>query len=248
MSQSLLFPRLPPAAARRRLTEIAGRPATELRQIASALCAEAIYPGTGGTRVTEQALSQVREELMEQAVALGFPSHDGAEAVRFDWSAGPLLLQRLRMQPGEASRTDVWSFLTLQLLPDIATWRFPNQNDRRFFGGVRNTFQRLWWRARLLHEPTAADPWHLMKLPEDALVGLLERPGISSNSRVTRSIASAISESIKAVAPARRESSWRIAYKRIRQRIPLVNLDALEHSALKSQVSSIVAEAFLSAQ
>ena len=125
------------------------------------------------------------------------------------------------------------------LLPDLATWRFPNQNDRRLMGGDRNTFQRLWWRAYLLSDASTDDPWHLLKLPEDAMVGLMERPGISSNPEVTRAIARTISRIAEALPNAKKEDGWRLAYKLIRQRIPLVNLDSLGPADLNEQLGSI---------
>ena len=145
----------------------------------------------------------------------------------------------LRMSCGEACRNEVWNFIATILLPDLVTWRFPSQNERRFLGGDRNTFQRLWWRAYLLRESGAHDPWRLIRLPEDALVGLMERPGISSNPNVTRTIARAIVEIVVTLPSEQREAGWRLAYKLVRQRIPLVNLDALDEPQLISQINEV---------
>jgi DNA (cytosine-5)-methyltransferase 1 len=239
MSEVFLFPRLPIGAARTRVAEITGKSAQELLATYVLSSTDAIYPATGGTRLTLDRLEKLRAELLTCARQLGFPSTERMEPASFDRAAAVALLQYLPIQPGEASRTDVWSFITLRVFPDIATWRFPKQNERRLLGGVRNTFQRLWWRAYLLHDPSEADPWHLLKLPEDALVGLFERPGISSNPHVTRSIAKAIVAIIESVPSAHQEGGWRLAYKRIRQRVPLVNLDALDEPELQGQLEAI---------
>jgi hypothetical protein len=201
-----------------------------------------VFPATGGTCLTEAPLQKVRAALLEAARSLGFPKAVKQDAlVAFDAAAGSVLLKELPIVPGEGARDDVWSFLTLVLAPDLATWRFPDQNERRMLGGVRNTFQRLWWRAYLLHDPGKRDPWHLLRLPEDALVGLMERPGISSNPAVTKSIALGIEEIASRLPSASREDGWREAYKRIRQRFPLVNLDALSDQEVASQIGEICA-------
>jgi hypothetical protein len=243
MTELFLYPRLPASIARTRIAQITGKAPSALSPDASSSSPDAVYPATGGARFPAERMDRLRSELLDQARQLGFPSLDGAEAVRFDWVAAPILLERLSMHPGEACRNEVWSFITLQLLPDLATWRFPGQNDRRLLGGVRNAFQRLWWRAFLLRQPGEKDPWKLLRLPEDALVGLFERPGISSNAHVTRAIAGAIENIIENLPGPLREAGWRLTYKRIRQRIPLVNLDALEHQELISQLQGICAAA-----
>lgn len=234
-----MFPRLPMAAARARIGQLEGKTLDELGAMASASSAEAIYPATGGTRFPTARLENLRIELLTCARELGFPSRVGSDPVRFDFIAAPVLLKGLSMRPGEACRTDVWSFVTLQLLPDIAVWRFPGVSERRLLGGVRNTFQRLWWRAYLLHDPQDTDPWRLLRLPEDALVGLFERPAISSNPQVTRAIAKCVKVIVDTVPTSSRENAWRLAYKRIRQRMPLVNLEALEPEELDRQLRAI---------
>jgi len=239
MREVLLFPRLSLRAAREHLQRIKGRSAANLSTIATPDSADLVYPATGGTRVRAEALQDIRERLLECASGLGFPDSRGGESMKFDPEAAAILFQHLAICPGEASRDTVWSFMSICLLPDLTTWRFPDQNDRRFLGGVRNAFQRLWWRAAMLGEDHAPDRWALVRLPEDALVGLMERPGISSNRTVARAIAAAIAKLAESLPSALREDGWRMAYKRIRQRIPLVNLDALAPAELAEQLESL---------
>jgi hypothetical protein len=201
---------------------------------------EAVYPATGGTRISEECLLKVRAALLKTACEFGFPNparHDSL--VSFDPAAAIVLRELLPIVPGEAAREDAWSFMTMVLAPDLATWRFPDQNERRLLGGVRNAFQRLWWRAYLLHDPRERDPWHLLRLPEDALVGLMERPGISSNPAVTKAIALGVEGIANGLPSDLREDGWRDAYKRIRQRFPLVNLDVLAEEEATQQVGQI---------
>lgn len=202
--------------------------------------ADAIFPATGGTRVDPQAFVEVRARLVLSASQLGFPQTASPDiGTKFDHDAAAILFQDLPICPGEASRDEVWSFMSICVLPDLTTWRFPDQNERRFLGGVRNAFQRLWWRASMLRDESSNDPWWLIRLPEDALVGLMERPGISSNSTVARVIAQSIAK-LSASLPARlREDAWRAAYKRIRQRVPLANLDSVTADVLVRQLGDL---------
>jgi len=239
MPELFLFPRLSFAAARERLQQIKGRAAGDLAASATSDSEDAVYPATGGRRVATQTLQDLREGLLRCARTFGFPESGGGQSVKFDPEAAGILFQQLPICPGEASRDEVWSFMSICLLPDLTTWRFPDQNDRRFLGGVRNTFQRLWWRAAMLRTDNAPDPWALIRLPEDALVGLMERPGISSNRPVACAIASAIAKLAESLPTALREDGWRMAYKLIRQRIPLVNLDAISPAELATQLSAL---------
>ena len=234
MAERYLFPRLSAGAAQSRLGEILGKTPAQLSALASTSHQEATFAPTGGTRVPEHALHELRRSLIHDAHQLGFPGEvRKGTVISFDARAARLLMEKLPIPPGEASRDDVWAFLTLVLLPDIATWRFSDQQSSRILGGVRNTFQRLWWRARVLHDPESKEPYALLELQEDALVGLMERPALSSNPKVALAIAKAVARLANTLPPSRREDAWRDLYKRVRQRLVLVNLDMVaETSAL----------------
>jgi hypothetical protein len=239
MAEGALFPRLPFAAARQRLAEIVGKDCPALSRAWSPMNQAAVYSATGGTRVAEEVLVDIRHRLVARAEELGFPDDTRQESrVAFDPIAAQILLEGLPIIPGEAARDDVWAFITLVLLPDLATWRFPKQEERRMLGGVRNVFQRLWWRARLLRDEPAVDKYHLVRLPEDALVGLMERPALSSNPMVAVSIARVVETLATTLPASTREDAWRDAYKRVRQRLAFVNLDALPEIEVAAQIQS----------
>ena len=239
MSELFLFPRLSPAAAQDCVTRVQGKSASELMAVAGTAHRLAVYGATGGTRVPESVLGELREKMLALVLDLGFPDPARKETIMsFDAKAGALLASYLPIAAGEASRDDVWAFISLILMPDIATWRFPDQQDRRLLGGVRNVFQRLWWRSALLRDPAnKEDPLWLLQLPEDALVGLMERPALSSNPRVALAIAKGVHGIAARLPSSEREDAWRRAYKRIRQRLVLVNFDFLEDASLDSMVA-----------
>jgi hypothetical protein len=199
-----------------------------------------VFPATGGARVSESDLKSLRGGLLKIATSLHFPEEANQHAAaEFDYLAGRFLHESMKISPGEAAKNDVWTFFALILVPDVATWRFPDQNERRLLGGVRNVFQRLWWRAQSLCAKSESDPYYLLRLPEDALVGLMERPAISSNSTVARTIARAIFEISRDTQLKDRENTWRDAFKRVRQRVPLVNLEYLDDAELSRQIAEI---------
>lgn len=238
MPERYLFPRLPAAAAKARLAGILGRTAPELTELASCRDSHAVFGATGGTRIPEAWLEQLRDQMLRLAVSHGYPEPKGKDAyVSFDQAAAALLVDGLPICNGEASRDDVWAFLALTLMPDIATWRFPDQQEGRLMGGVRNVFQRIWWRGRMLRDPSRGlDPYWLLQLPEDALVGLMERPALSSNPKVALAIGKAIDSLARTTPSASREDAWRAAYKRIRQRFVLTNFEFLTDRDLETAI------------
>jgi hypothetical protein len=244
MNDRRLFPRISGAVALALHRDVLGKGAFELASIVAVEHPDMIFPATGGTRVSSDELRALTAGVREAATKLGFPDKAGqSAAAEFDHAAGSFLHRKMKISPGEASRDEIWSFLALVTLPDVTTWRFPDQNARRFLGGGRNVYQRLWWRGHALVDAGEVDPYHLLKLPEDALVGLMERPAISSNLPVARAIARAIAEVAGNRKLKDREEAWRDAYKRIRQRLPLVNLEALEQTELERQVNEICSSA-----
>ena len=85
----------------------------------------------------------------------------------------------------DAFQRDVWSYLTLRLLPDLTLWRWPDNDDERFLGGVeRSCFQRLWQRAFVLGPELATG------LQEDEALNIFERTlSLGSNVELAKSIA-----------------------------------------------------------
>ena len=93
------------------------------------------------------------------------------------------------LDPVDGFNPDVWSYITMRLLPDLALWRWKaNKTDERFLGGSqRSCFQRLWLRAYVLGEDLAS------QLQEDEAVNIFERPeALGGNKRVALSIANYI--------------------------------------------------------
>ncbi|MEL7474628.1 MAG: DUF6339 family protein [Cyanobacteria bacterium J06555_12] len=220
-------------------------PAAELSSHVKYTHSGSEYAPTGGTHLPESALTDVRVSLLTVAADFGFPhQRTRQQAAKFDSSCAQTLYDELPISPGEAARNGAWSFLTVLVLPDIARWRYPKAGAERFIGGVRNSFQRLWWRAHVLQDRGSDDPFHLLnELDEDTMVGIMERPGISSNPRLALELGLAAVALTKRVPKGRLEDARRDALKRVRQRAPIVCFDALSDELLRAQISTIFEDA-----
>ena len=93
------------------------------------------------------------------------------------------------MSPIDGFNRDVWSYITMRVLPDLALWRWNvNKTDERFLGGSeRSCFQRLWLRSYVLGGNLAS------QLQEDEAVNIFERPeALGGNRRLSLAIANYI--------------------------------------------------------
>lgn len=239
-----LYPRLPMAAADRIWEAMAEEPVATLEAQAASEHPEQVYAPTGGQRATPESITKLRAVIVECASKCGYPE-GGSTATRatFDASSAGLLMQHLHIAPGEASRDDVWSFFGLVVLPDVVRWRFRTSGKERFVGGAsqRNALQRLWWRAYVLHDPSQADePYHLLRrLPEDAMVGLMERPGTSSNRKVALAVALEAAAIADKGLGTRGEKLCREAFKGVRQRKAVVTIEGMSEDTMREQIRSI---------
>lgn len=146
-----------------------------------------------GPWVEPAALVGIRKSVETELVSAGLTSVSRANANAAEWdrTVGWALHRATstpatRMSPMEAASTDVWSWLTLVLMPDIALQRFSDGSSSRMYGGPRNVFRKVWWRVEVLGE--LADPMLSKTLGEDELVGIFERTSLCKNRAVARAI------------------------------------------------------------
>lgn len=151
------------------------------------------FAATGGSRATRGYLVELRSAVLETARANGFgTSRSRTSHASFDAQLGPLLAEMPLLASGEALRDDFWTFVGVSLAPDVVRWRFREARER-YLGGVRNTFQRLWLRARALDRGEQhSQRWQLLEeLTEDALVQITERPSIGADTVLAGAVAEA---------------------------------------------------------
>lgn len=199
--------------------------------------AETTYAASGGSPVPNEFLRTFRSKLVEIARACGFPGRgSAANRARFDELTSIHLAQLPELETGEALRDDVWAFLATVLVPDLVAWRFTDRPVERFQGGVRNAFQRLWIRGRILDRgPEAEHRWKLLaELTEDAFVQITERPSIGGDARLARSFAEAwVRAAVRFGKPAMEELT-REAIIRLRLRNQIQLLSETAESELAS--------------
>ena len=241
----ILFPKLTKLAAERRYDEIRTLSITDLAVAEVQISDEATFSQTGGHRISTQELTKIRQSIVNIAQRFGFPE-SGTEKTKaeFDAICAVWLRMQANIEVGEGFRDSMWSYLTVELLPDVAAWRFPQRNSRRFLGGVRNTFQRLWRRALLLDHSGDARTLrvYLTNLQEDSFVQLVERPGFSANPYVASRIASAWVRSSNELGKVPMEAAHRKVMKELTQIGAVVCLDYLPEAELDSLLDNLYNE------
>lgn len=134
----------------------------------------------------------VRERIRVVADSLGFPEElRRPNVASFDQPATRILHNQMGIVPADAASDEVWNFVTLVLLPDVAVWRFPGRADERLLGRPRNVFRRLWWRAETVGADVIDAP---RGLGEDELVNIMEKTTIAANPRTASLLAQLIFE------------------------------------------------------
>lgn len=193
MAEFQLYPRLSPEVADAiRIEMIRSENVYEFKpeKFEEALSAADSFPATGGRRTSEEELLDLRDECLR---AVEFA--DGTSSLttsQFDMRLGQVLYRRSIGSIGEFGNARVWDFLTLILLPDIASTRFPgttNNLSARFTGGNRrHVLQRLWRRWKVFGDEVVESG----RLTEDDYVALLERRLTSERPAVAAKAAEAI--------------------------------------------------------
>src|SRR5262249_23278337 len=123
-------------------------------EVGSAYRGRATVYATAVNIASEEHLAELRRAVLQLAERCGFPG--SPPTPEFD-NGLPLLLGNLmKISAVEAGCTEVWNYLTLVLLPDVAFWRWPNEKRNpsyeRLIGKPRNVLRRHWWRWYLLGE------------------------------------------------------------------------------------------------
>ena len=150
------------------------------------------------------------------------------------------------MNPIDGFNPDVWSYITLRLLPDLAVFRWnKNMTDERFLGGAhRSCFQRLWLRSYVLGGEIAS------QLFEDEAVNIFERPeSLGGNKRLALIIAQYIVANRNVVDSKRKDKIIttevvRQAVMRLRRKMSVQVVQSMSDADLMKNIESYFVEAF----
>lgn len=235
------FPRISDSVATAIIAEMLHSQIEELSAQAASQHPMVTYYETSVSRVEQKTLEDLRERILDIAEHHGFPSQISKNGVaNFDREVARALDSMLDLIPAEAANDEVWNFLTLVLLPDIAKWRFPNTKNsldfERWKGGHRNVFRKLWWREAVLGSELNS------QIGEDESVGVMERPGLSSSPALARALVRAHLATHSAAIGISRSDFMRMALVNVRRHLPLLEFESFEETELNQIILLIFEE------
>jgi hypothetical protein len=238
MTELYTYPRLPRAHALRLIEELADVDAEGARSRASSTHPAAAPIATGAPHVPQPIIEGVAARVREIAESFSYPAQLARGSVAmFDQPCGEVLLDAMRIVPADAASEEVWSFLSLVVLPDVVVWRFPDRLTERLIGQPRNAFRRLWWRAFTLEGANASNPQGPAPLGEDELVNIFERPSVARCAALARAMTRAV-RSLPAGYRTPRSTLMREVAKRVRRIVSFVSVDVLTTDELDGLVEA----------
>lgn len=196
------------------------------------------YGGSGASRVSQSELMEIRDAIVQIAVNAGFPSSQRQSArSAFDAACTAWLGNNRPITSGEALRDDVWAYVAACLLSDVTRWRYGDVPER-YYGGVRNTFQRLWLRSSALDRGSDhSDRWKIVsELSEDAFVQITERPSVSADPHLARAIGEAWLETAAEIGKDNMQEVTRTAVRDIRIANEVIYIGALSGNGIRDAV------------
>ncbi|MGW2839855.1 DUF6339 family protein [Streptomyces sp. NPDC001493] len=242
---SFLYPRLLPAQAKPLFAEYGTLAVSELAERVSFGHDSAVYVATGGDRISEKGLRELRDEVLALAVRAGYPDATSrADNAGFDLSLAELLHAGSGMVPAEAASRDAWAFLALIVLPDVAFWRYPNPPRDRILGTdlTRHVFGRLWWRAQLVRSPKEEKPYEALKVLGEAAFDQIyaRRAALGGSPYLVRAILRVWND--LDLHGLNERETLRDFLKRLLRLAPFVSFDALEEAALDDELRAVAEE------
>ncbi|MGH1342094.1 MAG: DUF6339 family protein [Nannocystales bacterium] len=212
------------------------------------------FAATGGARVDTDSLGELADAVRELAVSCGYPERRSAAASDdFDAKLGKLLHETSGLDPTEACRDEVWSFMGCLLLPDVVRWRFPGDrtSEANFLGrdrGINNALGRCWWAAEVLKDKESpGDPYDLLfELGVDETVGFSRRVNAVVNRRVAVSLARAVIHIHGQGVPFSRTDLMRDVMKRFLRLSSIVSFEGLSSDELVCVMRRLAGDAAVS--
>ncbi|MFD3718648.1 DUF6339 family protein [Streptomyces sp. NPDC058674] len=244
-----LYPRLLPKAAVSLREECLERTVEELRGRADVSHAAVFYAATGGMRLPQQRLRALRQSVVGCAIDRGYPAPPARrQAAAFDIASAEILHRESGIIPAEAVAGDMWAFLSLVVMPDVAAWRFPDLHRDRVLGTdvTRHVFGRLWWRAHLLHDEGAdrEDLYAALSVLGEAAFDQIyaRRTSIGGSPHLVRAIVRTWEVVDIAHGGVGERDLLRDFLKRVRRLNAFMSFDSLPEEVLDGELSALVGE------
>ncbi|MET9814134.1 DUF6339 family protein [Streptomyces sp. NPDC006355] len=242
---SFLYPRLLAEQAKPLFAEYRNLTAAELSQRVALTHESSVYVATGGDRISTARLKELREGILDLAKQGGFPEEsDRVRNAEFDLQMAALLHAEMGMVPAEAASRDVWAFLALILLPDVAFWRYPQPPRDRILGTdlTRHVFGRLWWRAQLVRSPGDPEPYHALQILGEAAFDQIyaRRAALGGSPHLVRAILRVWKD--LDLAGLNERETLRDFLKRLLRLAPFVLFDGIDEHALDNELRAVAQE------
>ncbi|MFF9237303.1 DUF6339 family protein [Streptomyces sp. NPDC014801] len=242
---SFLYPRLLAEQAGPLFDEYGKLTVAELSQRVALTHESSVYVATGGDRVPPDRLRELREGVLDLAKRAGFPEEsDRTRNADFDLQVAAMLHGEMGMVPAEAASRDVWAFLALILLPDVAFWRYPSPPKDRILGTdlTRHVFGRLWWRAQLVRSPGETEPYEALKILGEAAFDQIyaRRAALGGSPHLVRAILRVWKDlDLRGL---NERDTLRDFLKRLLRLAPFVMFDGVDERALVCELRAVAQE------
>ncbi|MEV7886480.1 DUF6339 family protein [Streptomyces sp. NPDC002817] len=242
---SFLYPRLLTEQAKPLFNEYEHLSIAELAGRFGFSHESAVYVATGGDRVSATQLRELRAGVVDLAKSAGFPDEsDRTRNAEFDLQLAALLHGEMGMVPAEAASRDVWAFLALVVLPDVAFWRYPKPPKDRVLGTdlTRHVFGRLWWRAQLVRASDDPEPYGALEILGEAAFDQIyaRRAALGGSPHMVRAILR-VWKALDLQGLNERET-LRDFLKRLLRLAPFVLFDGIEEYALDDELRAVAQE------
>ncbi|MCG8926145.1 DUF6339 family protein [Lentzea sp. CC55] len=236
---SRLYPRLLPWHAKALFEEYRDLDLPELTARHDTTHVSAVFVATGGDRVSPSDLAELRAKVVVLATEAGFPGEsDQAARTTFDLALAGMLHSEMGLVPAEAAAGDIWAFLSLVLLPDVAYWRNPKSGSDNVQATdiTRHVFGRLWWRAHLVHDPAEEDPYSALAILGEAAFDQIysRRKALGGSPFLVKAILRVWGDLDRRGAPER--AVLRDFLKRLLRLAPFVCFEAMEERQLDAEL------------
>lgn len=156
---------------------------------------------TGGAAATQQQVKQWRDQIVSRLEGIDLSTQEGRQ--RHGLVLGRAIVEVIDPVRADAAHDGVWSYLSLQVFPDVVHDRWPGERSQgkvklsvdRWIGGTgnrdRNYLKLAWRRWTVLGDIMEAA---LPLLGEDEFGQLLERSAVARNKPLIREVAKVVLE------------------------------------------------------
>lgn len=236
------YPRLRDIEAQQLLSRLRSMTVREARELIELATDGVPYYPMAPSRVGTSTLTQIRESVVRIAAEFGFPLQapiTPQDQPGFEQVLASQFVEIAPMVPAEAADTEVWNFITLRVLPDVAIWRYPFDDDddpepraERLIGRRRGIFRQAWWRGYFLGSDAC------LRLTEDDFVQLADRTGIVGHPVLARAVVEAHVARV-GNGEYRRRAGIREATKLLRRELGRTAFDSLEEDEVRAIVNDV---------